>query len=136
MARSYQIQIGDIYLTSNGESDGTFVRCSVPQADDILDNFLQSVVIANDGAATVQIFEPDIPPSRLLDIIPSVWIPKSVWDDLLALRNTALANSETINIVATGDIGNFDVDAIPLKFSAKRFTNERIYEVNLAFVTV
>lgn len=136
MARSYQIQIGNIFLTSDGTSGGTFVRCSVPQADDILDNFLQSVTIANDGAATVQVFEPDIPPSRILDIIPSVWIPKAVWDDLRTLRTTALTNSETINIVGTGDTGNFDVDAIPLKFSAKRFTNSRIYEVQLSFVTV
>lgn len=132
MARFYRIQLDSISLTSTGLEAGTPCKLDIPNADSLFDNFAQNVVIANDGSVTVQIFE--ISSGKQIDINIET-LPKSVWEDLLDLRNTALTDSDTINIVGTGDIGNFDVNAIPLKFTAKRFLNSRIYEVGLSFIT-
>jgi hypothetical protein len=133
MANFYRINIGSIYLTSTGLAGGIPCKLEVPAADSLFDNFAQNVIIANDGTVIVQNFE--ISQGKQIDILVEV-MPKTVWESLLSARNTALTNSATLNIIGTGDTGNFDVTAIPLKFSAKRFRNSRIYEVNLSFITV
>lgn len=134
MANFYRINIDSIYLTSTGLVGGIPCKLDIPNADSLFDDFAQNPVIANDGTPLVQIFE-NGNSGKQIDINIEV-MPKTVWESLLALRNTAKTNSDTTQIVGIGDIGNFDVGAIPLKFSAKSFTNSRIKEITLSFITV
>lgn len=134
MPSFYRIQIDSIHLTSTGAAGGIPCKLEVPAADSLFDNYVQNTVLANDGSVIVQLFQIDNK-GKQIDINIEV-MPKTVWEQLLSARNTALTNQTTINIVGTGDIGNFDALAIPLKYSAKRFLNSRIYEVTLSFVTV
>lgn len=133
MANFYRVRLDTIHLTSTGLESGIPCKLDIPNADSLFDNFAQNVIIANDGSVVVQVFE--IASGKQIDINIEV-LPKSVWEDLLGLRNTALANSDTINLIGTGDIGNFDVNTIPLKFLAKSFTNGRIKQITLSFITV
>lgn len=133
MARFYTIQLDTIYLTDTGLVGGNPCKLDIPNASDIIDGFAQNPVVGNDGQVKVQNFAQI---NGKVFTINITRLTKAVWESLLSLRTTALGSSATITVIGTGDVGNFDIEAIPLKFTASQFINERIKDVSLQFVSV
>ncbi len=136
MAKFYTIQLDDVYLTDTGLESGDPCKLEVTGADALLFPFTGSTIISVDGTPVNQVFAAETR-GRVLEIKPLV-IAAELWTDIVALINTALGNSGTINIIGTGDIGNFDVEALPLMprpFEAKEFKNGRIKNPIFRFIT-
>ncbi len=135
MAKFYEIQIGAIYLTGTGLVSGEKCKLGVTGADALRSNFTGSTIVSIDGTPINQIFETNR--GKILEIVVSI-LTQSVFTGVVALINTALSNSGTIRIIGIGDIGNFDVFAVPLlprPFEAQEFKNGRIKNVIFRFIT-
>lgn len=136
MAKFYTIQLDDIFLTDTGQESGDPCKLEVDGADALLFPFTGSTIISVDGTPINQVFETETR-GRVLEIKPLV-LTTELWTDIVALINTALGNSGTINIIGTGDIGNFVADAKPLMprpFEAKEFKNGRVKNTIFRFIT-
>ena len=136
MARFFRIQLDSIYLTETGLIGGTPCKLQLTGADALLSNFTGSVTPSVDGTPVMQIFENGTK-GKVLEMRIETLLA-DVWTSVVALINTALENSETINIIGTGDVGNFNVDAKPLlpkPFEAHEFINGRLKSVVLSFIT-
>ena len=131
MARFYRIQIGSIHIASDGLETGIKCKLDVPDASDLIDDFAQNAIVGNNGSVIVQNFERT--GGQFFSINIEV-LPKSVWESLKTLRTNALQNETLIRVQGIGDIGNFDVNANPLKFNAFDFNNSRIKNIVLNFV--
>lgn len=135
MARFYRIQIGAVHLTSDGTNAGIPCKLAVSGADALLQTHKGQTIVANDGTPVNQLFA--ITKGKPLEISVEV-LPESVWNSLVSLINTALTNETTINIIGTGDVGDFDEDFLPLMpepFSAAEFINSRIKNSIFRFIT-
>lgn len=137
MAKFYRVKIGSIFLTSDGSETGLACKLSVAGADALLLSapVNSSTVLAVDGTP-INIFV-GTSAGRILEIRVLV-LTKHVWELLVAEINTALENESTINLTGTGDIGDFDVDCLPLlpkPFEAAEFKNERIKNSTFRFIT-
>lgn len=136
MAKFYTIQLDDVYLTDTGATGGNPCKLALTGADALLSPFSGSTTISADGSPINQIFETG-GKGKTLEIRPLI-LMQSVWTDIVSLINTALADSATINIKGTGDIGVFDVNALPLlprPFEAQEFKNGRIKNAVFRFIT-
>lgn len=133
MARFYRIQLDSIYLTSDGTVSGVPCKLEIPEVSDVIDGFAQNPVIANNGEVVHQTFEQIN--GKIFNIAVEV-MTKTLWESLKTLRDTALGSSLTINVIGTGDIGDFDIEAIPLKFLSNQFITDRIKDVTLSFISV
>ncbi len=136
MTRFYRIKLDSIYLTETGLTSGTPCKLQLTGAGELLSNFTGSVTPSVDGTPVAQIFETGTR-GKVLEIKIETLLT-NVWESVLALINTALEDSATINIIGTGDVGSFDVDAIPLlprPFEAEAFINGRLKNVILRFIT-
>ena len=136
MSKFYKVKIGAVYLTDNGLQTGLPCKLAVAGADALLSPFTGSVTPAVDGTPIMQIFETNLK-GKVLEI-RVFSLTTAVWNSLLALINTALAANTTINLTATGDIGNFDVQVLPLvpkPFEASEFSNSRIKNSTFRFIT-
>lgn len=138
MSRFYRVKFDSIYLSSDGLSGGIPAKLQVAGADALLSNFTGSVTPSVDGTPVMQIFETGIK-GKTLEIRVETHLYKPVWESVVALVNDALDNSASINVVGTGDIGDFDVDAVPLlprPFEAETFENGRILKPIFRFITI
>lgn len=136
MSRFYKIKFNNLWLTADGTENALACKLSVSGTSDLLNTFSGNVVQAVDGTPIVQIFETGTR-GRILEM-KVLWLNAAVWTSVVALINTAMADSATINIVGTGDIGNFDVDCFPLlprPFEATEFINGRIKDAIFRFIT-
>lgn len=136
MASFYKIKIGSIWLTADGSENADQCKSSVSGASDLLNNFTGSVTPAVDGTPIVQIFEIGTK-GKILEI-KVTRLYTSVWQSLIASIQDALSSGETINLIGTGDIGDFDVECIPLlpkPFEASEFINGRIENAIFRFIT-
>jgi hypothetical protein len=137
MARVYRLKIGDVYLTKTGLVDGIPCELSISGASDLLNTFSGSVTPAIDGTPIVQVFETGTK-GKVLEI-KVTRLYTAVWQSLVELIQTSLSEGETINLIGTGDIGNFDVDCFPFlpkPFEANEFSNGRIENAVFRFITV
>ena len=135
MARFYRLQIGDIYLTEDGTSLGTPCKLQIDGADALAQAKTGQITQAADGTPYAQIVE--FSSGKILEIQIQTLLT-DVWESLLSLVNTALENSDTINLIGTGDVGDFSVDAMPLvpqPFEAQEFLNGRIKNARFRFIT-
>lgn len=133
----YKIRIGGVWLTENGAQNALACKLSVAGADALLiyAPVNSATVLAVDGTP-INIFV-GTSAGRILEIRVLV-LAKDVWNLLVAEINTALENGSTINLTGTGDIGDFDVDCLPLlpkPFEAAEFKNERIKNSIFRFIT-
>lgn len=132
--RFYRIKIGDIYLTRNGLMNGDACKLKVIGADALLNPFRQTIRKSLNFTPKMKTFNAG---TKGIDLTIEVetYVLKAVWEDLIELKNTAVENKETLNIIGTGDIGNFNVEALPLEFTAPDFENGRILKPVFRFVT-
>lgn len=132
----YRIQIGDIYLTKTGANGGIPCKLSVTNADALVLGFVGQTVKAIDGTPINKIIALD----KGIDFEINVEIlMKAQFDAIKTLITNALSNSSTINVVGTGDGGNFDVDAVPSlpqPFAHQEFKNGRMKSVTFKFATI
>ncbi len=138
MSRFYRVKFDSIYLSSDGTISGIPAKLQVNGASELLSNFTGSVIQAVDGTPVVQIFETGSK-GKTLEIKIETHIYTALWNSIVALINTALENSVSINVVGVGDIGDFNVDALPLlprPFEAEGFENGRILKPIFRFITV
>ena len=136
MARFYKIKINGGWLTEDGSENDLPCKLSVSGVSKLLNTFSGNTVQAIDGTPITQIFETETR-GKILEIIV-LWLYAPVWNSVVDLINTALAEPATMNIVGTGDIGNFDVDCVPLlpkPFEASEFINGRIKDATFRFMT-
>lgn len=134
MSRSYRIQFDSIYLTSDGTNAGEPVKVAVGDPSALKLEYT-GTTIETVGGAVNQLFK--IP--KPVEIRVLTHLSEIVWEAIVALINTALENSATINIKGVGDIGDFDIDALPLlprPFEAQDFANGRIKTPIFRFITV
>lgn len=133
--RFYRIQLNNIYLTDDATSAGVPCKLSVTGAAAVAQTRTGQTTIAADGTPVNQTFAAAA--GKVLEIKVET-LTAAVWADIILLFNDALSNSATINIVGTGEIGNFDVSVLPLlpkPFEASEFTNGRIKNAVFRFVT-
>lgn len=133
MAKFYKIRLNSIYLTSDGTNTGDPVKLSVSGADAL--GGVSGVTIPTVGGAVNQLFGT----SKPIEIRVLTHISEALWNSLVALINTALENSETINLIGTGDTGDFQRNVQPLlpkPFEAQDFRNGRILTPIFRFITV
>lgn len=137
MAEFYSVKIGSVYLTRDGTASGRACLLSVSGASDLLQTVSGNVQFAVDGTPIIQTFETGTK-GKILEIKVEVLLT-AVWASIVGLINAALSDGTTINLVGTGDIGNFDVDCFPLMprpFEANEFINGRIENAIFRFVSV
>ncbi|HEY0048193.1 MAG TPA: hypothetical protein VGB68_02830 [Pyrinomonadaceae bacterium] len=135
MSRFYKIQLDSIYLTSDGTETGTPCKLEVPNAAALMLPFTGTTVPAADGTPVTQILESV--KGIAFEIKINV-LTADVWEDVKTLIITALENSDTIEITATGDAGDFTVEAepvLPQPFLFESFINDRIKGITLRFMT-
>lgn len=135
----YRIKFDSIYLSNDGlNGTGSIpAKLTAPGADALLSSFTGSTVISIDGTPIQQIFETGSA-GKNLEVRVETYLYKPVWELIIELINEALENDGTINVVGTGDIGNFDVAARPLlprPFEAEGFENGRILKPIFRFIT-
>ena len=137
MSRFYRIKLNDLHLSSDGTADGDPCKLSCDGADALALAVTGTTSVAVDGTPVNVLF--DGGGGRVLEIKVET-LEAAIYHAVVALINTALANSTTINIVGTGDILNFDVPVIPLfqprPFEAKDFSGGRIKNAVFRFITV
>lgn len=137
--RFYRVKFNSIHLSSDGANGANSIpaKLSVPGADALLSNLTGSTNVSIDGTPVQQIFELGSA-GKILEVRVETHLYQPVWASIVELINEALANDDTINVVGTGDIGNFDVSAQPLlprPFEAKDFENNRILKPIFRFIT-
>ena len=136
MADYNRIQINSIYLTKDSSQSDLPCLLSVSGLDKLKTPNKGRIIRGLDNT-----------PTRLqsnfslkgIEIGVTVEILyKSVFDAINDEINDALANFETIDLVITGDTGNFNLTVLPadepINFSGE-FINERILSVTYNFVT-
>jgi hypothetical protein len=136
MSEFYLVKIDDVFLTRDGTETGRACLLTVSGASDLLNIFSGNVTLAIDGTPIVQMFETGTK-GKTLEIKVDVLL-SDVWTSLVNLINTALSEGETLNIIGTGDITNFNVNAVPLlpkPFEANEFVNGRIKDAIFRFIT-
>lgn len=131
----YSIQIGDIYLSSDGAETGIPCFLTVAGANDFF-TLVSGNVIDTAGGRVVQsvVYAKD----KDFEIQVSI-LPAAIWDDLKELREQLLTDDEPVNIVGTARPGNFDVEAKPRideMFTFESFDNDYIYDVSMKFYSV
>ncbi|HEX8248965.1 MAG TPA: hypothetical protein VF599_12380 [Pyrinomonadaceae bacterium] len=135
MSRFYGIQLDSIYLTSDGTAMGDACKLQVTNAAALMLPFTGVTIPAADGTPVTQILESDkgIPFEIKINVLTA-----DVWEDVKSLIITALENSDTIEIAAAGDAGDFTVSAepvLPQPFAFDSFINDRIKGITLRFMT-
>jgi hypothetical protein len=136
MAKFYLIQLNSVYLTSDGTSSGKRCKLTVSGVENLVRTRTGFTSLAIDGTPVTQIVEQNGKGFAVEISIET--LTKTVFDDLIELINNALVQSATIDLIGTGETGNFNVDVIPLMpnpFSFESFRNNYIKNVALRFVT-
>ncbi len=132
----YRIQIEDVALTKDGTNAGRNCLLTVAGADALLQTKTGNVFQALDGTPYAQLSA--FTKGKTLEIQVEI-LMQSVWQDVVALINNALANQSALNINGTGDLGDFDVNAIPLvpkPYEARDFIDGRIIQPKFRFITI
>lgn len=111
MARYNHIQIGTIHLTNDGTAIGMECKTSVIGLNFLKTSKAGNIQYSADGTPYAQII--DVGNKGVALEIGADWMSKTVFDSIVALMNTALNTFATINIIITGDTGDFSVNCIP-----------------------
>lgn len=109
--RSFAVQIGSHYLTSDGTETGKPCKVVVKGIEAARSNYTGKIEYAASGMPylfTVEVGEQ----GKQFEIVIA-YCPKDLLDDLVAAINEALDAGVTIRVIATGDSGAFDVQALP-----------------------
>lgn len=131
----YKIRIGDIWLTSTALENGIECFLSITGAENLLTQIAGTLIETVGG----RIVQPVVyVKGKDFEINVSI-MPGSVWDDLVALRESLLTDDSAVQIIGTGRPGDFDVQAKPNPqemFAYKDFDPDYMYDVSMKFYTV
>lgn len=115
MARFYKIQIGELFLSSDGTANGDLCKLSVSGIAGLRKQIVKTVTPNADGSSTTQVF--DNTENKPLEIAV-ISLPKAVGDSLVNLYNSLA----TFTVTGTdGDTGNFSVVCEMIDFDFKDF---------------
>lgn len=134
--RFYQIQVGSIYLTSNGDSDGRKAQLEVTNIEDLLTDITGTVRPNADGSPDFQTYSWIA--GKQFDVRVTTWLYQAQWNDLRDLQLARLANKTPFTVIGTGELGNFSVSALPFidkPFSAEGFRNGKIMKPVFRYIT-
>lgn len=135
MAEFYSIQLNSIYLTKTGLANGRACLLTLAGADALLQTKTGQTTQAADGTPYAQIVDYTV--GKVLEMRVET-IMSGVWEQVVELINNALENSQTIQMIGSGDIGDFSVSVMPLlprPFEAQEFIEERIRNAVFRFIT-
>lgn len=137
MARYYSLQIGTVYLTDTGLVGGKPCRIKIEPVESLRVNYAGQTAPSADGTPYTVAFAVGTKGRALTVTID--YLPKTVLDSLVTLINTALQNNTTITLIGTGDLGNFNLQAVPALpnpiRAGGRFSNAILQDVSLSFIT-
>lgn len=137
MARFYRLQIGSVYLTSDGTSAGLPCKLKIGGVEALRVNYAGQTAPSADGTPQTVAFLVGTK-SRPLSVTVET-LPKTVFDSLVTVINNALQNNSTITLVGTGDYGDFNIACVPTLptpiSSSGEFINGRLKQVVLNFTT-
>lgn len=137
MARFYRLQIGSVYLTDTGLSDGLPCKLKIGGVEALRVNYAGQTAPSADGTPQTIAFLIGTKGRPLAVTVET--LPKTVFDSLITLINNALQNNSTITLVGTGDYGNFNAACVPTLptpiSSSGEFIGGRLKQVVLNFTT-
>lgn len=137
MARYYTLQIGTVYLTDTGLAGGVPCRLRISPVESLRVTYAGQTAPSADGTPYTVAFAVGTKGRPL--VVSVDYLPKAVFDSVVALINTALQNNTTITLIGTGDLGNFNLAAVPaLPIPVKAdggFSNSILRGVEFSFVT-
>lgn len=132
----YKVKIGDIWLTDTGLETGDQCKLEISNVEDLMTTVSGVAIPSASGVPIFQMMP--WTSGKQFEIRINV-VNLQVYNDLKTLLLASLESLESFEVVATGDTGNFTVNALPFPnkpYSAQRFKNGRIYAVVLRLITV
>lgn len=127
------VQIGDVYLTSDGTSSGTPCRVRVSNIGKLTSRYQGQVVKAADGTPYLQTID-SVGQGTDLDIVITA-INLNELKSLINYIDQAVEESQLISVVISGLAGTFYLDCLPIypqpiqipeEFAHNRFENVTI----------
>lgn len=111
MARYNLIQLGTIYLTSNGLSNGSPCKTQVNGLSPLKTDKTGQVFSSANGTPYAQLVDVDNK-GTIIEIITE-WMSKTVFDSIVTLINNTKNSAISITLVIAGDLGTFNLSVIP-----------------------
>lgn len=137
MARFYTLQIGSVYMTSTGASDGRPLRLRIDGLGALRTSYAGVTRSGADGTPYTTAINNGTkgrPLSVRIDFLPA-----AVFELLVTAINNAIAGNTTITLVGAGDLGEIDLAAVPAMpepiQASGEFSGSILRDVTLNFVT-
>lgn len=134
MARFNLIQIGSIYITSNGLVGGSRCKTEVDGLNPLRLSRRSSIIKAIDGTPYRQLSES----VKGIDFDITIdWMAKTVYDNIIGLFDDSNEDGTFIAVSVDGDTGTYSVNAIPQAdpVSSDGFSGGIIKKVKFKMVT-
>lgn len=107
--RYARVQIGALYLTSDGTQFGAPCRCRVENEAAFASSLSASTVLAVDATPHTQVFDRGVRGIELTVVIE--YCPETLLASLVSLLNNALQNLSTVRVTVQS-LSDFDVQAV------------------------